>query len=329
MAVNRKGLSVFWALYAFFFAVPFPMILYYSINYAGGGRSVFSLSNPYLALTYLAVSLLLWTYWLVRMFRKWVLQPLRDERNTRRLAQEGVIREAQVVASKATGKLIQGHPQKEVTFRFGNLCGTPIHETFPLVDTRPNLGRFEVGKSVRLRINKDLGKLPVLAIDGSDVQKDNRRWLLSVLGWLLILVAVAAYYVLSYRYENGGTGWRFLAFYHPLLLCPLTLLGMGWIFGGGLGRLFLGTGDALRLKYGGYRAEARVLNAQQTGTYINEQPQVRFELEYEDAKGVTHRVSLKKIVSLLDMGIAKASVIPIFYLADQPQKVAFAADLES
>jgi len=321
-------MSVFWALYAFFFAVPFPMILYYSINYAGGERSALSLSGPYLALTYLSVSVLLWTYWLARVFRKWVLQPLRDERRTRRLVREGMLRDAAVIASKATGKMIQGHPQLSVTLRFDNLAGTPIQETLSIVDIQPTQRRFDVGKSVRLRINRDLGTLPVLAIDGSEVQKDQGRWLLAILGWVLLLAAVVAYYLLSYHYEHGGTGWRFLVFFHPLLICPLTLLGIGWLFGGGIGKLFLGTGDVLTLKYGGHRTEARLLDAQQTGTYINEQPQVRFELEYEDVQGITHRATVKKVISLLDMGITKTPVIPIFYLANQPQKVAFAADLE-
>lgn len=65
----------------------------------------------------------------------------------------------------------------------------------------------------------------------------------------------------------------------------------------------------------------------QTGTYINEHPQVRFELEYEDLHGITHRTSYKKIVDLLEMEITRAKVLPIFYLADQPQHVAFASDL--
>ncbi|MGV3761017.1 hypothetical protein [Parapedobacter sp.] len=150
---------------------------------------------------------------------------------------------------------------------------------------------------------------------------------MAFLGWLLLVGAVAGYYVFSYRYEHRGTGWRFLTYYHPLVICPITLWGTRWLFSGGLSGLFSDQSDLLRLKYCGYRAEARLLGATQTGTYINEQPQVRFELEYEDANGTTHRASFKKIVSLLAMDIVRSETIPIFYLADQPQTVAFAADL--
>src|SRR5690606_28176281 len=147
-------------------------------------------------------------------------------------------------------------------------------------------------------------------IDGSEFQTDNRRQLVVILGWLALLAVVLAYYLFSYRYESQGTGWRFLTFFHPLLICPLTLLGMGWLIKGGIGKFFMGTTDAIRLKYSGYLAEARLLKAKQTGTYINEQPQVRFEVAYEDQQGVTHQVSLKKIVDLLEMDVIRAETIP-------------------
>src|SRR3546814_15864022 len=67
----KKGISIFWTLYAFFFAVPFPMILYYPISYGGGTRHVSTLSNPYWALTYLAGSLVLWGFLSIRYFRLW------------------------------------------------------------------------------------------------------------------------------------------------------------------------------------------------------------------------------------------------------------------
>ncbi len=325
----KKGMSVFWSLYMFFFAVPFPMFLYYSINYSGGGqRHVGSLSSPYLALAYLALAVVCWCWLFFRYFRQWIVSPIREERQLAALLKTGVPREATVVTSEAKGKPVDGYPQLAVTLRFDNLSGTPIQETLPVVDMRPGLHRFDTGKPVRLRINQDLAKTPVIVMDGSEFQPDRRRQLLIGLGWFLLLAVVAAYFTFSYRYENQGTGWRFLTFFHPLLVCPITLLALRWLVNGGLGKLLLSNTDAIRLKYAGHRAEARLLDARQTGTYINEQPQVRFELEYEDARGIVHRTSFKKIVDLLEMDITRAKTIPIFYLADQPQTVAFATDLE-
>ncbi|GGG82430.1 hypothetical protein GCM10007415_14130 [Parapedobacter pyrenivorans] len=327
--MGRKGFSVFWTLYALFFAVPFPMILYYPITYGGGGtRHVFTLSNPYWALAYLAGSVVLWGLLLVRYFRLWVIRPLQEERALQQLAREGVPRDAEVVSAKNIGKQVQGHPEVQLEVQFENISGTPIRESLPIVDMRPELGRFAVGQRVRLRLSRKLTKGPLIAFVDAEFERDHLRWWLALLGWLLLLGAIASYYVFSYHYEHQGTGWRFLTFFHPLLICPLVLLGMRWFMRGGLGKFFMGTGDALRLKYEGYRAEARLLGAEQTGTYINEQPQVRFELEYEDQQGKTHHASFKKVVNLLDMAVTRAETIPIFYLADQPQKVAFATDLD-
>jgi hypothetical protein len=265
---------------------------------------------------------------LIRYFRLWILRPIHEERALRQLAREGIPREAEVVASKTSGKKVLGFPEIQVTLRFENVSGTPIRETVPVVDMRPELKRFAVGQRVRLRLSKKLAKAPLIAFVDSEFEKDSLRWWLAILGWLLLVGIVAAYYVLSYRYEHQGTGWRFLTFFHPLLICPLALLGLRWLMGGGLGKFFLGSDEALRLKYEGYRAEARLLGAEQTGTYINEQPQVRFELEYHDRQGKTHQASFKKVVDLLNMAITQAETIPIFYLADQPQKIAFAADID-
>lgn len=320
-------MSVFWALYAFFFAVPFPMILYYSINYAGGDRHAGSLSSPYWALAYFFVSVVLWGWLLSRLFFQWVIKPLKEERVSKRLLREGIARNAEILASKKTGKVMEGHPEMEITFRFDNLSHTPIHETVTVVDMRPELHRFNTGQSLHLRVSNDLKTTPIFAIEGSEVEWRGWRWLATILGWLLLTGLVIGYYMLSYQYENQGTGWRFLTFFHPLFICPFTILGIVWLFSGGLGSLFLGNRDALELKYRGYRADARLLDAKQTGTYINEQPQVRFELEYKDRRGGTHQATIKKVVNLLDMGVTKATTIPIFYLENQPKKIAFYEEL--
>src|SRR5690606_6751385 len=100
----------------------------------------------------------------------------------------------------------------------------------------------------------------------------------------LLLLAVAGYYVFSYYYEGNGTGWRFLTFWHPLVLCPVIL----HVYRGGLSallKMFVGDPeDLLRLKYYGRKATAQVLSASQTGTYVNTQPQVWFELEYQNSR---------------------------------------------
>src|SRR3546814_5976546 len=88
---------------------------------------------------------------------------------------------------------------------------------------RPELGRFGVGQRVRLKLSRKWTKGPLIALVDAEFERDKLRWWLAVLGWMLLLVAVIGYYVFSYRYEHEGTGWRFLTFFHPLLICPLAL----------------------------------------------------------------------------------------------------------
>ncbi|QJB40572.1 hypothetical protein HF324_23140 [Chitinophaga oryzae] len=73
---------------------------------------------------------------------------------------------------------------------------------------------------------------------------------------------------------------------------------------------------------------AEVVSASQTGTYINEQPQVKFELRYKDEYGKTYNTELKKIVSLIDLGMTRQETVSVFYLKDKPSEVAFADDLD-
>lgn len=87
--------------------------------------------------------------------------------------------------------------------------------------------------------------------------------------------------------------------------------------------------DSVLIKFKGIRTKARLIKVSQTGTYINEQPMMRFELEYTDAKHHVHKNSLKKVVGLLELDITKQELIEIFYLPENPMQIAFASDLNN
>lgn len=60
----------------------------------------------------------------------------------------------------------------------------------------------------------------------------------------------------------------------------------------------------------------------QTGTYINEQPQVRIDLSVETADGKTFQSHAKLVVPLTDLGALRPGVvIPVRYLPDRPERV--------
>ncbi|NLR65342.1 hypothetical protein HGH92_13570 [Chitinophaga varians] len=314
--------SYFWVVYMLFFAIPFPMLIYYNT------REGLTDTNPWLAITWLLLSLILWGILVLRWFRNWILLPFKMKRNIGYLLREGEKREARIVDSK-DGKHLNGDMiMKKMTLSLRNFVGTEITENLELADSRPGEMRYEKGRIIHLMIDKSLKLRPYLIVDTTQAGVKAGRMALLVLLWLGLVGAIVWYYYFSYNMESNGYGWRFMKVYHPLVLCPLILFVSRW----GLGmllKLFSG-GDPdtlLHIKYYGVQTMAEVVSATQTGTYINEQPQVKFELRYQDTYGKTYTATLKKIVSLIDLGMVRQETVSIFYLKDKPSEVAFADDL--
>jgi hypothetical protein len=71
----------------------------------------------------------------------------------------------------------------------------------------------------------------------------------------------------------------------------------------------------------GINGEAEILSREQTGTYINEQPQVRFKLLITTPME-TYELEHKEIVNLLDMGsIPVGRKIPVMVHPDNPKDI--------
>lgn len=63
----------------------------------------------------------------------------------------------------------------------------------------------------------------------------------------------------------------------------------------------------------GLKGEAEILSREQTGTYINELPQVKFLLQITTPYGEVYQMEYKDIVSMLDMGsINVGAKLPVF-----------------
>ncbi|MBC9933859.1 hypothetical protein [Chitinophaga qingshengii] len=298
------------------------MLIYYNT------REGLNDTNPYLAIALLLLSVVLWGILVVRWFRNWILLPFKMKRNADYLLREGEHRDARILES-LQGKTVNNTVEKKLTLGLKNFVGTDITEKLELIDTRPSEMRYEKGKSIRLVIDKTLKLRPYMMVDGGQAGLNPGRIILLVVGWLVLTIAIVWYFYFSYTTESNGYGWRFMKFYHPLVLCPLILFltryGLGLLL-----KLFTGgdPGKLLHVKYFGVQTMADVVNATQTGTYINEQPQVKFELRYRDTYGKTYTAALKKIVSLIDLGTVRQEKISIFYLKENPSEVAFASDLD-
>jgi hypothetical protein len=72
----------------------------------------------------------------------------------------------------------------------------------------------------------------------------------------------------------------------------------------------------------GIRGEAEILSREQTGTYINEQPQVKFKLLITTPDMAPYELEHKEIVNLLDMGsIPEGKKMPVVVHPNNPQDI--------
>ena len=323
----RRGLLIFLTLNMLFFAVPFPMILYYNIK--SETPPDLSETNPWLALGLVVLSILFWILLLVSYYNKWILRTLAVKRNIGRLKKDGIKHEARILNHTDLSIPKIGYSTYELNLSFKNLVGAEIEQKLKVNDKKPCERRFDTGKKVDLLIDKEMKQFPYFILASFEVSIKKQLFVLLHIGWLVILALITGYYIYSYSIENQGMGWRFMAFYHPLIICPVVLL-IGNI--NILGRLITSLLKSnpkkdFLIKYKGLPAMAKLLKANQTGTYINEQPMVKFELEFMDSKNQTHRASITKIVSLLDLDSTRQKEAAIFYLGDDPQQIAFVSDL--
>ncbi len=318
-------MGLFWKLYMLFFAIPFPMILYYAIS---GSQEAPAQSSLVLAYVYLALSVLLWALCLYLLLKTWIIGVFELHRAIGKLTSEGIPLQAAITDCVAVGPAgKQNFEPLEVTLSFQNMAGETVVERMAINDSKPYERRYETGKTINLRLDPDL-KIPYLLPEDTRTRLKTGVLTLRVLGWLLLIVAIAAYYIFSYRYEGHNQYWTFLVFWHPLIICPVALL-LSTIFNRSIiGKYFSPGKHDLRLKFYGRKTRARLRKASQTGLTINDQPQVLFELEYNDEQGKKYQVKLKKIVSLLNLDSTRQQEIEIFYLPEAPHTVAFAQDLE-
>ncbi len=321
-------MNLFWKIFVaaqtLFFAIPFPMLIYYNASY---GKED-GVSGPWMAMVCLLLSVILWGSVLWLLFRRLVLKPFREKKILEHVLDKGARVEGLILESEIRGRRANGSVIQYILFSLRNFSGEEIRDAMVFIDIRPGERRFEAGKKVMLRIDKEMKRLPAITLE--EARPKLRPVLISLyaLVCLALAAAVAWYYIFSYQLQNNGSGWRFLVLYHPLVLCPAILLGAHLGLDKLMDLLTAAPKNGLELKYYGRRAEASVMSVAETGTYINEQPQIRFELSYTDHQGRTHAATLKRIVPLMQLNLLQVKTLPIFYLGENPSQVALVEDVD-
>ncbi|MBB6235586.1 hypothetical protein HDC90_000183 [Pedobacter sp. AK013] len=323
-----RGFSIFWIIYMLFFAIPFPMLIYYNTK----DDSVPNLmgENPWYSLAILAVSILLWTVLLIGYYQKWVIRTFSIKRNIEKLKTTGEPREAKILESAKISQTGAAYDTYELTLQFKNLAGSPVMQKTMVNDAKPYERRYEVGKTVGILLDKAVNKAPYFIFATTEVSIKKTIIFLTNLAWLAFASIVVGYYIYSYHLESRDAGWRFMGISHPLLTCAFMLL-IYRAFDTFILNIFKKVTDKpnqlFLIKFKGTHTTARLIKVNQTGTYINERPMISFDLEFADQFYQKHRANIKKMVDLLDLDSIRQEYFSIFYLKEDPQKIAFEKDL--
>nr|WP_294869773.1 hypothetical protein [uncultured Pedobacter sp.] len=323
-----KGFFIFWKLFALFYAIPFPMILYYNIK-SDSYPPDLAARNPWVAIGLVVLSIIIWIIVLAGYYHKWILQTLSIKRKIEQLKNNGVKREAKILTSVDKSNPKVSYSTYELNLSFKNLVGAQIEERLTVNDLRSYERRFQEGKSVELVIDQNPSDYPYIVLSSFEVSIKMKLFIMLHIAWIIVAALITGYYCFTYQTESEGMGWRFMAFYHPLLVCALLLLFGNISILGRLMSKFANQNPKkdFLIKYKGLPATARLLKATQTGTYINEQPMVEFVLEFTDHQNQRYAVSIKKILDLLDLDSTRQKEVAIFYLKEDPRQVAFASDI--
>lgn len=322
-----KFFKYFWLLFFLYFIFVHPSIIYYNTDFQNEDLSRI---DPKGALIYLALSIALWGIIFGLSFYLLLKYSFFTQENIRKIIKKGTRLAAQIIDVRLLGLLKNGIETKILSLEFTNLEGEKVWQKIEINDSRPHENRYEIGKNIYLRVDETFKRSPYFTLE--DI-KTKVNWLLFSI-WIAFLIGVLYYYDYSYNLENGGYGWRFLSLGHPLISSAGFLLLYTGIFYL-IFRVFLfkklNIGkESVILKFRGRKAFAKIIEAAQTGTYINEQPEIKYLIEFKDNQQVVHRLTIRKIISLLDVGLVRSNIEKeIFYDPQNLENVMFEEDVNS
>lgn len=324
---NRKKMRVlsgFWIVYILFFIIGLPLIIHYNVQFIPAQDDPYTyMQKPLYSIICLAIGTLLWITCIILYYWYLIGNVFSLKKKIAKLS----LHASQVTATVVGHKVLynrNGQQDVELTLSFKNFSNTEVQYTLEIIDVKPMEHRYKEGNSISLLIDREI-KPPYLHLEKAkaEINLSRMAWLFvglfAVIGlWLAILIG-------SYQWESQGYGWRYLSAMHPYVIVPASGLFYFFVFSGIIRRFGMSnTKNDIHLLLKGKRATAEITSLQQTGTYINEQPELRFELEFFDSDHKKQVVTLKKIVSLLHLHqFTVGQQVGILYMPDAPSKIMF------
>jgi len=300
----------FWAFYIAFFVFVFPLFFSFSAEY---------IWSPFWSTVSLVIGFIGWIIFIAFAYSQTILKPRKVKENLNLLSQKGRLEQGKILDKILLKKRNNGMEDIEIIVQFKNLSDTMVNYSFQFTDSSPHEKRYEQGNRVNLRLATE-DQFPGVML--ADTQPSfSSKFGIFIL--LFIIVYMVGTFIAHYHFYSNGNGWRFITLWHPWVFTPFE----GLLFYGLTGILTRNFGGSAKqdekLILHGRKAEATVQRADQTGTYINEQPQIKFMLKFDDYKGQTHNVVLKKIVQLTELHSVGTGTRNILYLPENPEKIMF------
>ncbi|MGB7528291.1 hypothetical protein [Sphingobacterium cellulitidis] len=301
----------FWTIFAILMAFGLPILIH---SNQGDWKYNYNRSAE-LAFFYLGLGTLLWITLIVLFYNKFLRKLLRSKRQYENLLTNGKVIKGTIIQQRTLDQLSDGH-SKLLNISFKNLVNSVISFNFPIVDTKPELRRYEPGKEINLVVNPD-PKYPMISLQNSFVVIDKSLFILINAVLAVLILTPIGLLIYGYLYESRGAGWRYLAFWHPYVISPI----MGLIYL--LIMIFMQSfiakpASSDRLLLYGKAVEATIVNSQETGLTVNDLPQIIITVEFLD-NNKTIIASFKKLYSILNLSsISVGSKINILYDAQNP-----------
>ncbi|SFE76521.1 hypothetical protein SAMN05518672_11010 [Chitinophaga sp. CF118] len=317
------GIS-FWFIYMLGFTVVLPTVLYYTT----GGLETPPEESATMAFIYLGLGIIIWLAIILLYSRFFITLVFADKQRLEKTAKEGIIIAAKITSKTQVGT-VRDTAVLNLKLAFNNLVGTAVEIPYQLNDGKPYENRFEVGNTIEMCASLDEQNSIFVPKTVQVLRNKGTIFLYSFI-FLFLIMAAIIYPVFSYQLESQGSGWRFLNLSHPWIMVPLINLAVGafiWFILNFIGKASGNPAQPLRMILYGIKTTGTILNYSQTGMYINEQPQVQFEIEYTDQQGYRQTTLCKMIISLLDLHKIATGPKEIIYLPSQPQNIVFYEDL--
>lgn len=263
-----------------FFIYVFPLFFSYIGEYK---------TSPIVAIFSLCLGALLWTFYNFTLYRTLIGKVRKAKRDYDSIMANGKRVNARVEKKLFNGQDKFGYEDLELSFRLENYSGSQVLITTEVQDSKPELKRFEVGNTVELMLADSPDRDLIVGLVGSQAELSlGPRYLLVLLSLAYPIIVL----IVQYYFFNDGMGFRFLSPFHPWLWGPI----IGFIF------LKLVTGSKKtqrrenRLLLYGISTLASIDNLRNTGTYINDQPQLKIHYSFTDNRGNTINQNIRSVI---------------------------------